>query len=559
MNWVAAHETGHIFLAADQYYQAGYGGCLNTTDRYGYLGVANSNCENGNPGSVPSIMRSNEDALDVTASGQIGWRDSNVNGVLDPIDTNPAFNLPAYSPDPSTQSRLTYTGHVYDIPWPHASCNSWDSCYSKDVDINKVSSVQYRVDGGTWVPIPASDGTYDSDYEAITFTTGIFNNGLHSIEVNATNSIGRSASWTDTVTVNYPYPLTVSKTGAGTGTVTSSPAGINCGLTCSANFETSASVTLTAAAGGNSAFTGWSGAGCSGIGTCTVTMNAARSITANFGSNPTCYTLTLSPGTGGSITTNPNPNCNNGSQYSQGVVVSLSAVPASGLYYFINWGGDVSGASTPVDVSMGQNRSVTANFGAVTFADVPTSTWYWKWVEGFYAQGITSGCALNPLRYCPGRSVTRAETAVFLLRSMNGASYVPAPPTTGIFTDVPVAGKEWMQAWIEQFYADGITSGCNASPLRYCPERQVTRAEMAVFVLRAVHGISYTPPAVTGIFADVPVAGKEWMQAWIEQFYREGITTGCATAPLRYCPEQNVTRAEVATFIDRAFGFPQLP
>jgi hypothetical protein len=122
-----------------------------------------------------------------------------------------------------------------------------------------------------------------------------------------------------------------------------------------------------------------------------------------------------------------------------------------------------------------------------------------------------------------------------------------------------VVGKEWMQPWIEQFYASGMTTGCAASPLRYCPEREVTRAEMAVFVLRAVHGASYEPPAASGVFSDLPVAGKEWMQPWIEQFYVEGITTGCASAPLRYCPEQSVTRAEMATFIDRAFAIPTLP
>ena len=73
------------------------------------------------------------------------------------------------------------------------------------------------------------------------------------------------------------------KSGAGTGTVTSSPAGINCGSTCSANFTANTTVTLMAAAtGGNSVFTGWSGA-CSGTAaTCTVTMNAAKNVGVMF-------------------------------------------------------------------------------------------------------------------------------------------------------------------------------------------------------------------------------------------------------------------------------------
>lgn len=193
-----------------------------------------------------------------------------------------------------------------------------------------------------------------------------------------------------------------------------------------------------------------------------------------------------------------------------------------------------------------------------TFADVLPTAWYWRWIEGFYHQGITTGCGADPLIYCPDRQVTRAEMAVFILRAKNGTSE-PTPVVTDLFADVPVTGKEWMQPWIEQFYAEGITTGCAVGPLKYCPERQVTRAEMAVFLLRAIKGPTYEPPEATGIFSDVPVAGKEWMQPWIEEFYREGITTGCASSPLRYCPEQSVTRAEMATFIDRAFGFPQIP
>jgi len=207
------------------------------------------------------------------------------------------------------------------------------------------------------------------------------------------------------------------------------------------------------------------------------------------------------------------------------------------------------------------NRLAPVEIFFPTFADSNPPDWHWKWVEGFYAKGITSGCDTNPLRYCPDRVVTRAEMAVFILKAqnVNTPGYVPSPGQTGIFADVPEAGKEWMQAWIEEFYEQGITGGCDVNPFRYCPERQVTRAEMSVFILRAVHGAGYTPPAATGIFADVPEAGKEWMQPWIEQFYREGITGGCDTDPLRFCPERPVTRAEMATFIDRAFSFPQVP
>jgi hypothetical protein len=186
------------------------------------------------------------------------------------------------------------------------------------------------------------------------------------------------------------------------------------------------------------------------------------------------------------------------------------------------------------------------------FADVPVpgKEWMEAWIKAFYYAGVTTGCGINPLIYCPENNVTRAEMAVFLLRAMHGGGYVPPAPTHD-FADVPVTGKEWMEPWIEQFYAEGITTGCGGG--NYCPENNVTRAEMAVFVLRALHGGSYAPPAASGVFDDLPVPGKEWMEPWIIQFYNEGMTTGCGIDPLRYCPENSATRAEMAVFIGRAY------
>jgi len=77
------------------------------------------------------------------------------------------------------------------------------------------------------------------------------------------------------------YTLIITKLGTGNGTVTSSVAGITCGTDCMANYATGTSVTLTAAAAPGSTFTKWSG-GCTGIGTCSVDMVAAKNVTANF-------------------------------------------------------------------------------------------------------------------------------------------------------------------------------------------------------------------------------------------------------------------------------------
>jgi hypothetical protein len=195
------------------------------------------------------------------------------------------------------------------------------------------------------------------------------------------------------------------------------------------------------------------------------------------------------------------------------------------------------------------------SFRTPTFADVPYDHPLWQYIEAFYAEGITTGCGVSPLIYCPESVVTRAAMAVFLLRAKYGAGYAP-PPATHTFADLPVAGKEWQEAWVDQFYLEGITTGCGTGPLIYCPENPVTRAAMAVFILRAIEGPSYTPPPASHFFADLPVAGKEWMEPWVDEFYRRGITTGCGTGPLIYCPEDAVKRQAMAAFIVRAFSIP---
>ena len=104
--------------------------------------------------------------------------------------------------------------------------------------------------------------------------------------------------------------------------------------------------------------------------------------------------------------------------------------------------------------------------------------------------------------------------------------------------------------WIEALKNDGITSGCAAG--FYCPEDSVTRAQMAIFLLKATHGASYSPPPATGTFSDV-FAGY-WAAAWIERLAAEGITSGCAAG--LYCPESAVTRAQMAVFLVKAFSLP---
>jgi uncharacterized protein (DUF1800 family) len=103
---------------------------------------------------------------------------------------------------------------------------------------------------------------------------------------------------------------------------------------------------------------------------------------------------------------------------------------------------------------------------------------------------------------------------------------------------------------VEQMVRDGITSGCGGG--NYCPSSQITRAQMAVFLLRASHGAAYVPPPASGtIFADV--AASDFGADWIEELYAEGITGGCATNPLRYCPNSAITRGQMAAFLLKVY------
>jgi probable HAF family extracellular repeat protein len=97
-----------------------------------------------------------------------------------------------------------------------------------------------------------------------------------------TTSGDQHATLWQPVSPNQEYALNVSRTGTGGGTVTSSPAGINCGTTCLASFDQGTIVALTAVSDPNSTFTGWSGEGCAGTGTCSITMSQARWVTATF-------------------------------------------------------------------------------------------------------------------------------------------------------------------------------------------------------------------------------------------------------------------------------------
>jgi ELWxxDGT repeat protein len=219
--------------------------------------------------------------------------------------------------------------------------------------------------------------------------------------------------------------------------------------------------------------------------------------------------------------------------------------------------------SGTVSYSVAANNTNTRRTGSITvagqtyrvwqsaqFGDVPLGHPFYDFIGKLSALGITLGCGGG--NYCPDTNTTREQMAIFIERAIGISN--PPVPTGQTFQDVPPTLLGY--PFIEDLVGRGITAGCAAGPPRlFCPTGSVTREQMAIFILRGL-GV-FTPPAgpQTPTFADVANSGvTDYSYEFIEEFVRRGITSGCATGPLRYCPTGLVTRGQMAVFLVRAFG-----
>ena len=186
--------------------------------------------------------------------------------------------------------------------------------------------------------------------------------------VTLTQSLIVSASFVPSAAqATYSLSLTVT----GIGSVSSMPAGISCPGTCSASYAADTLVTLTAAAGANQSFTGWTGA-CSGAANiCVVTMNQARSVVAGFAPVVgNSFSLNVSLSGNGSVVSSPvGINCGSTCQstFSAGAVVNLLATPAAGQA-FSSWTGSCTGSQPTCSLQMTQARSTQAVFTTIPVA-----------------------------------------------------------------------------------------------------------------------------------------------------------------------------------------------
>ena len=123
------------------------------------------------------------------------------------------------------------------------------------------------------------------------------------------------------------------------------------------------------------------------------------------------------------------------------------------------------------------------------------------------------------------------------------------------FSDLRDASEAFWEA-LESLAADGVMDGTGCGDGRLCPNEAITRSEIAVWLVRVLD--EDDPPAAdTTRFDDID--HNEWWAAHTERLYDLEVTFGCATDPLRYCPQDSVTRAQTAAFLARAFDLPQAP
>ena len=321
------------------------------------------------------------DTVDVTGAWR-AWDDPSVST----CDLAPGLASVWYKYTPSSNTRLSLDtfGSDYDTyiaVWTGSRGNlSLVGC-NDDTPGSYPSALQVNLTAGTTYFIEIAE--WNGSITSLAMDTSMRNRPRPGENGSSGLSVGKASSITPKPTSEVgalaggslqfhvlPMPaLTVSKSGTGSGTVTSSPAGINCGSTCSYAFANNTIVTLTASPTSPSTFGGWSGGGCSGTGTCIVTLSSAQSVTATF--NYPNQTLTVGKtGTGnGTVTSSPSGiNCGSdcSETYSYNTSVTLTASVSSGST-FTGWSGAGCSGTGTCTVTMTAAASVTANFTLNTY------------------------------------------------------------------------------------------------------------------------------------------------------------------------------------------------
>ena len=178
------------------------------------------------------------------------------------------------------------------------------------------------------------------------------------------------------------------------------------------------------------------------------------------------------------------------------------------------------------------------------FGDVAVGAYYSAPVQELAGLGVLTGCegsaGFDDSRFCPGEPVDRKTMAVWVVRVLDGED---PPPGRSRFPDVNGLSAFWWP-FVERMAELGVTTGCGDGA-NFCPDDPVTRAQMAVFLWRAFD----LPDGPDPGFSDVP--GGAWYYDAVAALAASGITQGCGSGTT-FCPGDDTTRAQMATFLSRA-------
>ena len=164
-------------------------------------------------------------------------------------------------------------------------------------------------------------------------------------------------------------------------------------------------------------------------------------------------------------------------------------------------------------------------------------------IETLEQLGVFDGTECGARKFCPDGPIKRWAVSVWIVRVIDGKD--PFPVTKSRFADV--GDNEWWMPYVERLADLKITVGCKTNPLRYCPDGTVSRAQMASFLVRAFR----LQRAESAGFTDTRGSTHE---ANIDALFADGLTVGCQQRPLRYCPNDPVSRAQMASLLNRGLG-----
>jgi hypothetical protein len=183
------------------------------------------------------------------------------------------------------------------------------------------------------------------------------------------------------------------------------------------------------------------------------------------------------------------------------------------------------------------------------FTDVPLSNQFADHIFLMKQYAISDLCSSDPANYCPDAITTRGMMAYFIIKATQAENFTYT--TRPYFTDVPA--EHPLFPYVQKLRDLGITAGCTGT--EFCPSLNVTRSQMATFIVRARlsirSGQTFTFVS-TPFFSDVPSSDQYF--SFVQKMKELGITSGCTGT--EYCGTGETTRGQMAVFVIRGLKTP---